>query len=166
MLSIATPGIALTTAVYVSVSLPIFAGQPAQRSAITEKDVPKRFRVAIAGLFDFDSDGKSDIEVLRRIIASTGGIIETELDIDGQSHGQLRPDTAYLIIGKVPDEGRASPKVVQQFDEFVQRATKLGMRLLYADRLLDRRPRAIRDETTSSHFRRRRPAPAYGPMRQ
>jgi len=167
MLSTATLRIALTATVYVGIGLPILVACPTQRPTACQKDAPRRFRVAIAGLFDFDSDGESDIEVLRRVIALNGGVIDAELDIDGQSRGQLRPDTAYLIIGQVPDETRASPKVIQQFDDFMQRATQLKVRILEADRLLARgSPRTITDETASSRFRRRRRPPAPGPMRQ
>jgi len=162
MLSTATTRFASTAIVFVGINLFALAASPIQKPSAPQRHASRSFRVAIAGLIDVDRDGKSDIEVLRRVIALNGGVVDAELDMEGRSRGQLRPDTTYLIVGKVPDKTRASPKVAQQFDDFMQRAAQLRIRVLHVDRLMGRgSPRTTADDAALYRFRPRRPPTPY-----
>lgn len=117
-------------------------------------------RFAIAGLVDIDNDGKSDIDLIQRVIKLSGGVIDAEIHIDGKPTGQLRRDTAYVLVGKLPDKTNASPMVAQQFDIFMQRVTELKIRVIQLDRLLEwGSPRTSAESDTGSAFRQRRPPP-------
>ncbi len=97
---------------------------------------PDSTRFAIAGQIDVDTDGKTDIELLRQLIQLNGGVIDAELDINGKIKGQLHPDTVYLIVGQFPDRASAPRKVVQQFEAFMRRAAELHVRVIHIDKLL------------------------------
>lgn len=98
-----------------------------------DRDIP---RFAIVGFVDIDSDGKSDLEALRRLIKLNGGLVDAELAVDGTIFGDLRSDTRRLILGDHPDKTKVSPKVAKQFDDFMRSAAELDIRVLHADKLL------------------------------
>ena len=115
-------------------------------------------RFAIAGLVDINNDGKSDIDLMRRIIELNGGTVDAEIHSDGKPTGQLRRDTAYLILGELPDKTTVSPMVTRQFDAFMRRATELNIRVINIDELFKTGTRRAKSELDSdSVFRQRRP---------
>jgi hypothetical protein len=133
------------------------AGRAKPRAA-TEKRDPQVRRVALAGLMDVDNDGKSDLEVVRRLIIENGGQIDAELHIDGRLNGELRPDTQRIILGELPDETTVSPRVAKQFDAFVRRASELGIPVVPLWKLLEKGdPSRDAGPDAKSIFQPRRP---------
>jgi hypothetical protein len=61
------------------------AGQCRAHRTATAKSIKTGPRFAIAGLIDLDNDGKSDIDLMRRLIKISGGTIDAEIQIDGTS---------------------------------------------------------------------------------
>jgi len=134
------------------------AGRTKQRVSATEKRDPQIQGVAIAGLVDVNNDGKSDLEIIRRLIQINGGQIDAELRMDGRLTGELRPDTGYVILGELPDKTTVSPRVAKQFDAFMRRANELGIPLVSLKKLLGRgNPSRGTEPVAKSIFRPRRP---------
>jgi hypothetical protein len=131
---------------------------PRRRTPATEKPYPEVRRVAIAGLLDIDNDGKSDREVIRRIINLNGGQIDAELRMDGELTGELRRDTGYIILGELPDETTLSPRAAKQLDAFLRRARELGIPVVPMRKLLFSGDRSRRAQAgADSVFRPRQP---------
>ncbi len=85
---------------------------------------------AVAGFIDINGDGVEDRELLRNIIHSNGGVIDTEDD-----PSKMTVSTRYLIIGERPDEttGETSRAI---FTNMYQRSTELGVELMPLPRFL------------------------------
>jgi hypothetical protein len=136
---------------------------PSAKACPVEKTTNQRrdaqgTRFAIAGLVDIDNDGKSDIDLIRRIIERGGGTIDAEIHIDGKATGQLRRDTTYLILGKLPDKTEVSPMEAQRFDAFMRRVTELNIRVINVDGLLETGTRRTAPNLKGeSIFRQRHP---------
>ncbi len=142
---------------YIGIALPTFAACPKQKANVAQKPAPQLVRYAIAGMFDIDGDGKSDIETVRRLIVMNGGVIDAEIDIHGNTKGKLRQDTAYLIVGRLPDKAKASAKVLQRYDAFMRRATKLDLKIMQAEKMLFKGSRrATTKHDAGTRFRKRR----------
>ena len=135
---------------------------PKRKVSANEKREPQIPRFAIAGLVDVDNDGKSDLEVLRRVIKRNGGRIDAELGIDGKLRGKLRPDTGYVILGEIPDK-TVSPRAAREFDAFMRRARKLRIPVVQLKRLIAKgSPGRSAEPDLKSLFRpRRRPPQGY-----
>lgn len=111
---------------------------PRQRRPSTEKRDTEITRIAMVGLIDVDNDGTTDLESVRCIVKRNGGVIDAELGIDGRLTGKLRPDTQYVIVGKLADETTVSPRVARQFDAFMRRASELSIPVIQLKELLGR----------------------------
>ncbi len=55
---------------------------------------------AISGLIDFDRDGRTDVDKLRRVIEENGGVVSSYQKIDGNVVGIVDIETDYLIVDK------------------------------------------------------------------
>lgn len=80
-------------------------------------DPNKRTRVALAGNFDLDGDGKDDLFALMRLLRDNNIDVDVYLDpADFQPRGRLDYKTDYLIIGGMPlltelgDPNKVDPK--------------------------------------------------------
>jgi hypothetical protein len=71
-------------------------------------DPNQRVHVALAGIFDLNSDGQDDVEVLRRLLQERGAEVDAYLDPkEGyQLRGKIDQQTQYLIVGTEPITGR------------------------------------------------------------
>jgi hypothetical protein len=54
---------------------------------------------ALAGFFDLDGDGKSDMDKVKYMITSMGGVIDAEVAEDGTRTGKVTVNTQYLLKG-------------------------------------------------------------------
>ena len=52
----------------------------------------------------FDGDGKSDLDVVKNLITMNDGIVDAELDDEGNRRGALTTKTRFLVIGIEHDE--------------------------------------------------------------
>lgn len=64
-------------------------------------------RVALAGFFDLDRDGREDRRLVRALLARAGATVDAEALPDGQLRGALTVDTNYLIVAPEPPGGSA-----------------------------------------------------------
>jgi hypothetical protein len=90
---------------------------------------------AVAGMIDIDGDGQEDKELLRNIIYANGGVIDAEVDAEGNVTGQMSVDTRYLIVGKRPDE-KAGQQALAAYTNLYDRAGLLGVELMPLPRFL------------------------------
>jgi hypothetical protein len=59
-----------------------------------------KVRFALIGFMDIDGDTLSDRDQVRSLILTNGGLIDAEVDDDGNRTGAITPATRYLVIGK------------------------------------------------------------------
>jgi hypothetical protein len=64
---------------------------------------------ALAGLIDVDGDGKSDLDLVRRLITMNGGVVDSYRE-GNQRIGSLSERTDYLVIGTIPTEVTPAPE--------------------------------------------------------
>jgi len=63
-------------------------------------------KIAIIGDVDLDGDGKSDREQFRQFLATSGVIIDNEIDDAGEripAEGKITVQTKFLVLGNIPD---------------------------------------------------------------
>jgi hypothetical protein len=58
---------------------------------------------ALTGVMNLDGDGRNQVNVVRGMISEGGGVVDCWLDDDGHKHGQVTPQTTYLVLGDPPD---------------------------------------------------------------
>jgi hypothetical protein len=94
---------------------------------------------AVVGFIDINGDGLEDKELLRNIVHANGGVIDAELDADGNVIGPgITVNTRYLIMGDRPDEksGALDPKALAGFSDLYARALQLGVEQMPLPRFL------------------------------
>ncbi|MHB8902141.1 MAG: hypothetical protein ACYC6Y_25565 [Thermoguttaceae bacterium] len=65
----------------------------------------ERQHFALTDGMDLDDDNQSDIDEVRNLITSNGGVVDFWLDDAGNKYGEITPGTAYLVEGAAPDDG-------------------------------------------------------------
>lgn len=95
-------------------------------------DPGRREHFAIAGSIDFDDDDKDDRERLRHLIELNGGVIDAELEADGNIKGHMSVNTSYLILGKQSGE-----KTRESYNSMLQTAKQFSIPVLSAQTFLD-----------------------------
>jgi len=102
---------------------PIVAGDKIHTPVWSPGEV-KRF--ALAGFLDVDHDGKSDRSLVRSLITMNGGVIDCEIDDNGQRVGKMTIDTRYLVLGARPDE-RSGEGSLAGYSGMIDAADQLGI---------------------------------------
>jgi len=142
---------------------------------------------AITGVIDFDDDGQSDLEQLKKIIVLNHGKVDAVPGENGTIDGKMTVDTRYLILGTHPSDARqgdlrsAWEKMseeaatlgieIKTLNEFLilmgwqsdRRAVRLGTGARSAD--FPARPegdfKPVRADPRTDLFRPRKPQPSY-----
>ena len=96
----------------------------------------QRQHFAICDGIDIDGDEKSDVDMIRNVIAMNGGVVDFWLTDDGQSHGEMTTNTRYLVRGT--DPGVNDPERLRAHSEAIARAGELGIRSMPVLELLAR----------------------------
>jgi hypothetical protein len=122
-------------AVFATLGLSAFVRGNAEEPDVRKVD-SRKYHFALAGEIDVDNDGKSDTDLVRRLITLNGGVIDAEIDERGIVIGKLSSETGTLIIGKLPGADAAAC-VRERYDAFLLRAKTLGIEMLAADKLLE-----------------------------
>jgi hypothetical protein len=91
---------------------------------------PEHF--AIAGKIDLDGDDSDDRDRLKTIIELNGGVLDAELEADGNVKGRMGVDTRYLVLGPMSGE-----KTREGYNTMVQTAKQYGTDTLSVDKFLD-----------------------------
>lgn len=90
---------------------------------------PERF--ALAGFFDIDGDDHSDRQIIQELVSMNGGIIDAELDDQGNETGAMTIETRFLVVG---DENE---NIVSKLGAIKARAQELGVEVLPMSKFLD-----------------------------
>ncbi len=111
--------------------------------------------VALAGRFDLDGDGNSDLERLISIIRLNNGRVVAYHDENGKIFGEITKDTRYLVVG---GSTRASNALVNQAANFEIQEISVIEYLNAAGVQLDRQTIEGTGSLNSSRpFKRRQP---------
>jgi hypothetical protein len=104
----------------------------------------QRKHFALVGFMDIDSDGKSDLAAVRSLIVLNGGVVDYELNENGDQRGAMTVNTRYLIKGDPPnlaDAGSMETKIeeyTKEYSKALKKAESLGIESLPFTELLQR----------------------------
>lgn len=96
----------------------------------------KQLRFGLAGIIDVDGDGRSDLQLVRDLIALNGGGVDAYVSDDGKVEGTMSVNTRYLIVGKVP-EGVLWTQHLDGWQAMNKDAVSLGVQIVTLDQFLD-----------------------------
>jgi hypothetical protein len=106
-----------------SINDPILIGDQIY-SPLWQRGIQVHF--ALVGFFDIDGDGKSDLDKVKNIIRSAGGIIDAELSIENTTDaeksnlirtGNITVDTQYLVRGSTDAILNIDRQTYNRFEE-------------------------------------------------
>jgi hypothetical protein len=101
----------------------------------------EKMHFALAGVMDVDSDGRSDLELVRNLIAVNDGVVDAFQGDRGNGlgkiEGRMSLATRYLVLGEQPTE-KTSPEFMNHRSEMIKQAGELGIRSITLRDLLDR----------------------------
>lgn len=112
---------------------PIIAGDLIH-SPIFENGVPVRY--ALAGILDVDGDGESDRQLLRNLIAVNGGVVDAEVDEQGERTGEISIETRYLVLGDEITE-QSSGSLRDAMTKILEEAETAGVTTISLGRFLN-----------------------------
>jgi hypothetical protein len=92
-------------------------------------------RVALAGFFDLDRDGRDDRRLVRALVQRAGAAIDAEVTSDGKLEGELTVDTNFLILGAEPPG--ASAEALQVMSELIRTAQAYSVPQISLERFLE-----------------------------
>jgi hypothetical protein len=133
----------------------------------------QRLHFALAGFLDANGDGKSDTNLVKNLITLNGGIIDAEVNEQGERTGTVSIETRYLVVGDRPQE-TSSAVTLAAYTSIVKECENFGIEKISVDKLLSMMGyspevnttqlggRASGDDT-GTKFRPRRPGDAYTP---
>ena len=98
-----------------------------------EWGVGERVRYGLVGFMDFDGDGKSDRELLRTLIISSKGILDAEVEDDGEVKGRMSIHTHYLVVGDPPP--RSKETLVKPYVAMMAEGERLGIQKVSAEKM-------------------------------
>jgi len=123
---------------------------------------------AITGVIDFDDDGRSDLDELKKIITINNGKVDAVPGENGTIDGKMTVDTRYLILGSHPSDARQGNLRVA-WEKMSAEAATLGIETITLDEFLslmgwqpDRRTVRLGTGARSADFPAR-PAEDYKP---
>lgn len=94
--------------------------------------------IALAGAFDLDFDGVSDIEKLMQMIKANGGDVVVYHDASGNISGSIDPSVRYLVLGEAPVEGpNKNAEVVEAMKVLEEQAVSNTVQIIDQRKLLN-----------------------------
>jgi hypothetical protein len=110
---------------------------------------PEHF--ALAGVIDVDGDGRSDLQQVRDLIATNGGIIDEEVDDSGKRTGEMSINTKYLVVGEEPKLTGAGDKEtkIKGYSDIIGEAKVLGVKTIRVKEFLDYMGHKVQDRTVN-----------------
>ncbi len=83
---------------------------------------------ALAGFFDIDGDGRSDLQTVMDLIKANGGVVDAYIADSGKDknkqQGEITVNTNYLILGAAPTE-KGDPGQLAAFTKMLRDAAQL-----------------------------------------
>ncbi|MEM7311804.1 MAG: hypothetical protein AAF497_01505 [Planctomycetota bacterium] len=138
-------------------------------SPIWQKGQPVRF--ALAGFLDVDRDGSHDKELIQNLIALNGGIVDAQVDNEGNRTGKLSIETRYVVVGKRPNATSDEAKI-REFTKIRKEAESYGATEISLSRFLNDmgyqgvgRTVALGENARESDFRTKRSPKGTGRFR-
>jgi hypothetical protein len=95
----------------------------------------RRVHFALAGFLDIDGDRRSDRELVRSLILSSGAAIDADVTEKGEVSGELNAGTRYLVRGEAPTD-RNDAKALREWSKINGDADQLGVEKITLDKLL------------------------------
>ncbi len=112
---------------------PIAPGNPIYTPAWSPGQVEK---FAFVSKFDFDGDGKHDLDILYELLKTNGAVIGAEVDQKGlRNDVKIDRDTKFLVVGDIPEptsitdpvERRTAEDVLRHLEAMKQEAAAAGV---------------------------------------
>lgn len=103
----------------------------------------KRIRFALAGFLDIDGDRRSDRNLVRSLLVSSGGQIDSEMHDDGTIEGAgISSGTRYLVLGDTPTVGEGPPdpnanKILASWTKMQSDAKQYGVEVISVEKMLE-----------------------------
>jgi hypothetical protein len=101
----------------------------------------ERRHFALAGFFDIDNDGKSDLESVLNIIRLNGGVVDCYIPDSGKNKnkqvGQVTLSTNFLILGQAPNE-KGDPAQLKAYSQIYDDAKQLRLPMMKLGDMLQR----------------------------
>ncbi len=97
----------------------------------------KQLRFALTGLIDVNGDGLSDLQRAKDLIAINGGVVDSSLEEDGETDGEMTVQTRYLVLGESPDQP-SKAFYRDGFQKMSREAANLGVETITLPEFLDR----------------------------
>jgi predicted nucleic acid-binding Zn-ribbon protein len=98
-------------------------------------DRGRQVGIGIAGFVDLDKDRKSDLEMLKSIVAASGGVVDAAPDETGKKQGSLKVSTRYLVLGDYPNASNMG-ELKTSWNDLTQEAESLGIKTIALDEFL------------------------------
>lgn len=95
----------------------------------------EKLHFALTDRLDVDGDGKSDIALIRNLISMNNGVIDAELDDQGNRTGKLTTQTRFLVLGTQHDENTPD-KPRDERTRMMREADALGIKIMALPDLL------------------------------
>lgn len=97
----------------------------------------QREHFALTCGMDLNDDNRSDIDELRNLITSNGGIVDFWLDDDGNKYGEMTSETDYLVIGERPTDGSTTERINAR-KAVIAEQKRLNIRTMSLEEMLNR----------------------------
>jgi len=88
---------------------------------------------ALVGSFDLDGDAFDDREMIRDLITMAGGVVDAEVDLEGNLSGQLDINTRYVVAGDPPEDESVSGA----YSDMLREAEVKGVERINISKFLD-----------------------------
>jgi len=105
---------------------------------------------AFAGNIDLDGDNKSDIERIKSLVSTNGGVVDAWQSSTGEALGAINRDTRYLVQGQQPKD-----KVGQEaYSALIGKANEHKIEVLPVDKFLSLMGYRANRKTANGHQRK------------
>jgi len=95
----------------------------------------ERLHFALTDRLDIDGDGKSDTEIIRNLITMNDGVVDAEMDDEGNRRGTLTTKTRFLVLGAEHDADTPQ-KPLDERVRLLREAESLGVKTMALPQLL------------------------------
>ncbi len=141
----------------------------------------RKVKIALAGMLDFNEDGRDDQQEVRALIESAGAEVVATLSAKGIREGKIDQNTRFVVVGSEPAPvGTEDPTAADQqttymaqLGEFQEEAKELGVTVISLNKLIgwlrtlsDARTIPLGGQARGSDFPPvAEPAAKYSPLR-
>ena len=102
-------------------------------------DPGEKAHFAICGQIDINGDNVSDLQMVRNLISTSGGVLDAELQPDGKMQGAMSINTRFLILG-VPFSGKNANDAKTSdtgFGKMQKDGKEIGVQVIPVTKFLD-----------------------------